>query len=247
MSEIATRIVSLESELEALRNELTLIQGRIDRGTPEEGLFDKALKVLSATSTIIAGVIVVVVGYFLTDSVNHALQQHQIEISSGQAMEQLLEKLRDPRAAKNNADATAITLASAFGNDAAVSLIMELEDGNEVTVPAAEKGLRALALKDQAPTCNLLVKVLTNESRLFSWRTHKVAVRLVGDLDCPDAKGTLAEYKAALASIRARNVREPLAEYQKIFASEPAVDEGSIKELSDQLDREIALVQVHSR
>jgi ankyrin repeat protein len=247
MSDIATRLASLESELEALHNELARIQDKIDRGTPEEGLFDKMLKVLSATSTIIAGVIVVVVGYFLTDSVNHALQQHQIEVSSGQAMEQLLEKLRDPRAAKNDADATAITLASAFGNDAAVALIMELEDGNEVTVPAAEKGLRALALKDQTPTCNLLVKVLTNESRLFSWRTHEAAVRLIGDLDCPNAKGTLAEYKAELASIGARNAQEPLAEYQKIFAPEPPVDEGSVKELSDQLDKEIALVQVHSR
>jgi hypothetical protein len=246
MNDFELRVARLEGALEVLRDEMARVDARINKNKTQEGRYDKFLRTVNAFSAIIAGTLVACVAYFLTDSVNHALQQHQIEVASGQAMQILTATLRDSHVEKPAAEAAALSLASAFGNDAAITLIMELEDGNEITIPAAEKALRALGLKNPAPTCELVAKVVLNNSRLFSLRTHETAIRLLGDLGCPNAAQTLHQYRTFLASVAARNLQNPIDEYSKVFGSEPAIDQGGIRDLTNTLDNELTLIQAQT-
>ena len=70
---------------------------------------------LQALTPLVSGILVAVVGYFLTGSVNNAIQRQQLQLSNVKEMRELLAQLNT--ADSTLADSAAFTL-SAFGRPA---------------------------------------------------------------------------------------------------------------------------------
>src|SRR6185295_13009015 len=106
----------LEERLEKLEGELARL-----KKPPRDWL-----EILKAAAPLISGVVVAVVGYFLTGSINNAIQKQQLELSNVKEMRQLLLDLSNPDASREQVQATAVTL-SAFGRHAVAPLVNLLQ------------------------------------------------------------------------------------------------------------------------
>ena len=85
---------------------------------------------LQALTPLVSGVLLAFVGYFLTGSVNNAIQRQQLQLSNVKEMRELLAQLET--ADSNQADVAAFTL-SAFGRPAVPPLMAALLSGGEGT------------------------------------------------------------------------------------------------------------------
>lgn len=188
---------------------------------------------LQAVSSLISGLVVVIVAYFLTGSVNQALQERQLELSNLTAMRELMVKLGSPDISLPDAEATTITLA-AFGKYAVVPLINQLQSERDIKVLAAEKGLRVLSLTHRAEVCESLMAILKNRTRLFTWQTHRRAIGLIGDINCVPAKPLLEQYAEL---IRRGTTKEGLEAYRDIVQEDPPPTFESIDLIRSELER----------
>ena len=124
--------------------------GKTEGKGPKDG-WDK----LQALAPLITGVVLAVVGYFLTGSVNQAVQKSQLQFNYVKEMQDLLVKLGDPKTTLEEAKTAAVGLA-AFGSYSIPPLLNEIQSG-ELNRPAAgEYGLRAVALADPLNACPAL-------------------------------------------------------------------------------------------
>src|SRR5262247_2818604 len=69
---------------------------------------------IQSVSALLSGLLVAVVGYFLTGMINRGLQERQFQFSSAKDMQELLARLNDPAVSLENKQSTALVLA-AFG------------------------------------------------------------------------------------------------------------------------------------
>lgn len=153
---------------------------------------------LQAVSGLLSGVLVAVVGFFLTNTVNRAVQDRQMQFSSAKDMQELLGRLTDPSKTPQDKETTALIVAN-WGKFALQPLINQLQ-GELNTSLAAEAGLHAIARSDPASTCAAMVAVLDNRTRLFPWPTHLAAIRVLADCSCPRAIPALERYRSLLNS-----------------------------------------------
>ena len=154
---------------------------------------------LQALTPLVSGILVAVVGYFLTGSVNNAIQRQQLQLSNVKEMRELLAQLNT--ADSTLADSAAFTL-SAFGRPAVAPLVAAMVAGGEVRAPAAERALRAIGLNEAEAVCEPVRKVLDNRTGRFPWVAHLSAIRLLGDLDCRGAGASVEAYARALDQIK---------------------------------------------
>jgi len=241
MESLETRLARVEGMMSATLARLGEEAGKAPTpapAPPRKGVLD----VVQAFGPIVSGLLVALVAYVLTGSVTQILEERRVELSFGQAMQPLLVKLRDSKADRIEAEATALTLAVAFGKDAALPLLSELQTGTEVSVPAAEKALQALGLNHRQPTCDVLARAVGNRTRLFSWTTQRTAARLLADLDCQHAVPTLAAYRAFLVSLAAQPPERALEEYRQAVRDEPPVSIGTLAELRAAIDQALRLL-----
>jgi len=155
---------------------------------------------LQAVTPLLAGILLAFVSYFLTGSVNNAIQRGQLQLSNVKEMRDLLAQLDTADATA--ADSAAFTL-SAFGRPAVPPLIAALLAGGDVRMPAAERSLRAIGLNDPAAVCGPIRRVIDNRTGRFSWLAHLSTIRLLGDLECRDARTSLEAYSRSLALVKA--------------------------------------------
>lgn len=192
---------------------------------------------LQALGPIVSGVLVAVVGYWLTGSVNNAIQRQQLQLSNVKEMRDLLGQLNTADA--DQAEAAALTL-SAFGRPAVPAVMGALAAGGEVRAPAAERALRAIGLNDPDAVCEPARKVVDNRTARFTWLAHLAALRLLGDLECRGARASVEAYARALAALRS-------ADDLKAFASrvEPEVplDRESVDQLAAQANRTLGILR----
>jgi hypothetical protein len=132
-----------------------------------------------------------------------------------------------------SAQATALTI-GAFGRPAVGPLVTTLATGDEIRRPAAERALRALGLTDSAAVCGPLVRIVDNRSGRFTWLTHLSALRLIGDLECGDARPALARYREVLAAVASP---DQLARLGPVFDQSVPTDMDSVQQLLGELDR----------
>jgi hypothetical protein len=188
---------------------------------------------LQALSSLISGLAVVVVGYLLTGSVNQAIQERQLELSNLKEMRELMIKLGTSDIDIENAEATAVTLA-VFGKYAVIPLIHQLQNGGVNRSLAAEKGLRALALTNRSDVGKAVCEILNNRTRLFTWQTHRQAIRLAGVIGCKEVEPILKVYEVLIRKTKTEGVIES---YKKIVQEDSSLNMESIALLQNELER----------
>ena len=150
---------------------------------------------LQAMSPLLGGVLVAIVTYFLSGSVTNAIQRQQLQLSNVKEMRDLLDQL-DKGAGEG--ESAAFTL-SAFGPPAVPALMAALLSGGVERAPAAERALWGIGLSSPQPVCDLAARVLDNRSGRITWISHVSVMRLLGDLQCRDARATVEAYARAVA------------------------------------------------
>jgi hypothetical protein len=194
---------------------------------------------LQALSPLITGVVLAVVGYFLTGSVNQAFQKSQLQFSYVKEMQELLAKLGESKTLEE-AKTTAVALA-AFGPYAIPPLLNEIQSGEMNRPAAGEYGLRAVALADPVKACPALGRVLENRTAAYNWLTHRAAVRILGSANCQSARPVIERYKARLQS--ASSSQESFAAFQESVADEPAVTKETVDLLKSEVEKTLKLLE----
>jgi hypothetical protein len=194
---------------------------------------------LQATGPLLTGVVVAIIGYWLTDSVNTALKRQELQLSNAREMREALSTLVSDSSTAEQAEVAALTLA-AFGAPAVGPLVTALFAGGDVRAPAAEKALRAVGLGDAAAVCGPMIRILDNRTGRFTWLTHLSAIRLIGDLECRDARPVLQRYSRLLDQVRGPDT---LAAVSGIVDPDLPVDLAAVEQLRAEMKRTERIVR----
>ena len=144
-------------------------------------------------------IVIALVGLYFTDTVRVGLERQQLQLANASGMQGLLTTLLSPEVTQANARAAASTLAS-FGPPAVAPLVTALADADDVRTPAIEGALRAIGLNNATAVCVPLMGILERQSGRFSWLMHRSAIRVIGDVRCPQARALLQSYAQRLAN-----------------------------------------------
>jgi hypothetical protein len=196
---------------------------------------------LQAIGPLLTGVVVALLGYWLTDSVNAALKRQELQLSNAREMRELVATLLNVDTTGEQADVAAMTM-SAFGPPAVAPLVTALFAGGDVRAPAAERALRAVGLSTPDAVCRPMISILDNHTGRFTWLTHLSAIRLIGDLECPRAQTVLQRYARLLEQVRGP---ETVAAYAAIVDSEPPVDVAAVDQVKGEMQRTLKILQGH--
>lgn len=194
---------------------------------------------LQAIGPVLTGVVVAVLGYWLTDSVNTALRRQELQLANAREMRELLATLVSETSSGEQAEVAALTMA-AFGPPAVGPLVTALFAGGDVRAPAAEKALRAVGLGNADAVCGPMRRILGNHTGRFSWLTHLSAIRLIGDLECRDARPVLQHYSRVLDQVRGTDTIDV---YARLVEAEPPVDLAAVDQLRGEMRRTMRILQ----
>jgi hypothetical protein len=192
---------------------------------------------LQALSPLISGILVAVVGYFLTGSVNSAIQRQQLQLSNVREMRELLVQLGADDPGQVYSAAFAL---SAFGRPAVPALIAALAAGGELRAPATEAALRTIGLNDPDAVCEPARRILDSRSAVYSWLAHLSAIRLLGDLECRGASRSVAVYAKSVDAVRAP---PDVTTFAARVAADPPLDFEGIGRLQTELQRTMKVLQ----
>jgi len=194
------RLSSLEQKVEsafALDSRLKAIDTRL-------GALDEAVKKPRRASVrdwiqtfgpYLTGLVVLIVGFWLKDSVALGFQREQLDLNYVMDVRELIESF-DKATEQSSADTNAIALAM-YGKFALVPLIERLE-GGDVAKIAAERGLRLVGANQPEAACPRFANILDDPSPRFAWQTHKTIIRLLGASECLEAIDLLENYTVTL-------------------------------------------------
>jgi hypothetical protein len=146
----------------------------------------------------ISPILLAAVGLYFTDTVRNGFERQQLQLANASGMQTLLVQLLGPNVSQTDARAAASTLAS-FGPPAVAPLVTALSDADDVRTPAIEGALRAIGLNNADAVCRPLMSVLERQTGRYSWLMYRSAVRVIGDVRCPEARTLLQAYAKALA------------------------------------------------
>lgn len=218
-----------DSDSAQIESRLRDLEKKVDELKPKKK--DRWDKVQIAAS-LISPLVTFGLGFFLIQLATLGLERQKFQISSVKELQTLLSELRKPETSAERAEDTALSIA-AFGPAARTPLIAILESGDPNMVIASERGLRAVGMDDLDPTCDRLIRVISSRSRLYSWFTHRTAIRVIGDLACKDAAKALEEYDVLLKDSKSP---EGLRRFQEYVRSTPAPTPESIDLLQRDVD-----------
>ena len=165
---------------------------------------------------LIASIVVLVLGFWIKDSVDLAIKQRQLDLSYTKEMLGLLQKLteeEDIGKLKNHA----VVLAS-FGEPALPALLMELRRADLHAV-AAQHGLEAMAVREPELLCRVLPPLLLKRNLHYDIGAHRTLVELIGDNGCRKALPQLRRYRDLVAAAVAG---QPAGLRQRIGGDIPA-------------------------
>jgi hypothetical protein len=186
-------------------------------------------------SKLILPLALVLITYWIKDSVDIALKERQLEVQTAQGMQAALTTLRTDGVTANAADAAALVLAS-FGRPAVVLLIREHDVGSPEVSLAAEKGLSVLGLTHQDDLCPALERVIGDRTRRFRIETHRMAVRQLMLADC-QALAPLRDYVRFLSGAAITDV----GYFEKRYRLEP--NPSAIEALRKEVEGALAAIR----
>ena len=175
---------------------------------------------------LVAAVVILVLGFWIKDSVDLAIKQRQLDLSYSKEMQGLLQKL-SAGGSTQELQTTAVVLAS-FGQAALPALLSELREPG-LRGDAASEGLNVLALREPEPVCAALPRVLSLRLQ-YDWQAHERVVMMLGQHGCTKAREPLRRYRdlvqAALTgqpqrfeALMREPVREPREVYPRVLKS----------------------------
>ena len=228
MADVEQRIAAIEQRVEsafALDGRLKALEADV-RKLRSSSLRDW----VQTLGPYVSGLVVLLVGFWIKDSVTLALQREQLDLEYVKQMRDLIQDF-DEANSQAAADANAVGLAM-YGKYAIIPLVERLE-GGDVAPLAAERGLRLVGGHDPTAACPKFIGVITDQARRFKWQTHKTMVKVIGQSSCVDARPALEAYGAQLKSLGgdARAVEQ--------FARRYSESEGFDVESAASLHREI--------
>lgn len=160
---------------------------------PAKPMWSRALSWMGGEAPkLLASVVILVLGFWIKDSVDLAIKQRQLDLSYSKEMASLVQRMAEQTELGQLED-TAVVLAS-FGDPALPSLLAAMRSSG-VRAIAAERGLEMLALRDATALCATLPRVLQMRSRRFDWQAHLMVVRLLGSAGCTQALVPLRTYR----------------------------------------------------
>ena len=165
----------------------------MDAPAPPKPLPARVLAWMGAEAPkLLASVVVLVLGFWIKDSVDLAIKQRQLDLSYTKEMLGLLQKLteEDDLSKLNNG---AVVLAS-FGEPALPALLMELRR-TDLHAVAATRGLEAMAVRDPELLCRVLPPLLLKRNQHYDIGAHRTLVSLIGDNGCRKALPQLRRYR----------------------------------------------------
>lgn len=188
-------------------------------------------EIFGAFTPLVSGVVVVIVGFLLKDSVTLALQREQLQLSHVVEMRDLILDLNDPNLPAPSAEPTALTLA-AFGKLAVRPLLSTLDGEAESKTKAAMEGLRSVGFQEPTYVCGELAKALDNRAGLYDWSTHLLVIELLGQLGCSKAIPSLDAHQSLLA----RSQPPEFAPYAMTVRQREPLDIAGIKKLKARME-----------
>lgn len=141
---------------------------------------------------LLASVVVLVLGFWIKDSVDLAIKQRQLDLSYTKEMQGLLQKISEEEDLAKLKNA-AVVLAS-FGEPALPALLMELRRPDLHGV-AAQHGLEAMAVREPELLCRVLPPLLLKRNQHYGIDAHRSLLELVGDNGCVKALPQLRRYR----------------------------------------------------
>ncbi len=210
---------------------------KIAKNRNQKDWWDKFGILAKAVGPLATALLVLIIGFGIKDSVDFALRQRQLEISSAQGMQEMIAELHRGNLTKSDAEAAATALA-AFGPAALLPLVNVLSTGAIEEKLAAGKGLFLIGISHPEPTCQILESVLKNRNQQFSWSTHRSVIRLLGQINCRDAIDSLKEYQALVRE----NTESGLKAYRSIVLGQSPPELADMDEVEKEVDRALGLL-----
>lgn len=199
---------------------------------------------LQAISPLASGLVLALVGYFLTGAVTVRLQQQQLDLSNVKEMRDQLAVMVSQKSQPEDLQAAAFTL-SAFGAPAVAPLVGALitadQFGDNRRNVIAD-ALRTMGLTRPDAVCEPLLKILDNHTGRFRWTVHMVAIQIIGDLECPSAGPAIQCYNDVVSRVAAPS---DLPTYAVLVAATPEVDMIAIDQLKQELQRTLRIIGAH--
>lgn len=152
-----------------------------------------------ALPALIGSVVVLMLGYWIKDSVDQALSRQQLQLSYVKEMQPLLEKLGHSGEGELGAtgkEQIAVLLAG-FGEPAVMPLAHELRYAGS-RLQSAETGLRALAMSNPDAICRRLPAVLGSAPPLLGWQGQQAVAGVLASAGCVQAAPLLRQQALAI-------------------------------------------------
>ena len=154
--------------------------------------------------------------------VTHAVGRRQAQLGEAKEMQTLIGGILEAQDA-DKATAAAIGL-SAYG-DIALEPLRQLIRSKQASVAlAAQEGLRSVGTTKPGSVCKAMQQLIDNRTQLYSFETHRFAVRLIGQLRCHRARPALENYVTMLE-------REGLDGYKRYVAPDPVPNQQTVDQL----------------
>lgn len=215
------RVTKLEAEVDRLQihARLSRLEQSADK-PPSRGFVGWMGQALPQ---LITGVVLLVVGFWIKDSVDLAVKQQQLQLSYVKEMKDQLDAMAKKDADLQDVQRAAVLIAT-FGQPAVLPLMNEVRQGGNRTL-GAEVGLRSLALMHPESVCDVVLRVVSNRARVLDWEAQMVSSRILAAAGCAKALPVLRKHKQALRAARdgkedalSAIVREPpTLQQQKIW------------------------------
>lgn len=183
--------------------------------------------------SIVMPIAVLLVGWRLSGAIELGLKREAHEVAQAKEMRDLITELLKAKVKQADAKSAALTL-SAYGAVAVSPLLTVLTDySDEVRLPAAEAALRALGRSHPDEVCKPVLHIVRSPGGAVPWTAYASAVRLVGNIACPNAKEVLTRVRDRLKTADEQAL-------QKDFLDPANLD---VKELQSEVDRSLESLQ----
>lgn len=150
--------------------------------------------------SLIPSIVLAIIGYYLNDTVNRALKEHELQIDVVKDMQSLAAALQKSDIQRTEALAVAAQLAS-YGKYSIPFFINVQEVGNEYGNLGALEGLRMVARTEPDAVCERVEGVIRNRTGLYRWQSHLAALQLIGEAHCSAAYSLVKAYRSDLVSL----------------------------------------------
>ncbi len=180
--------------------------------------------------------VVLLVGWWIKDSVSLALTQKQLDLANVKEMRELVLVLLKPGLESEDYQSAAVALAP-FGTYT-ISTFLQLEqEGSDFQQLASEAGLRAVALKEPKAVAEQLRRIIRNRTGFYSYSAHLFAIRMLAQMGVQESLPELEDYHTRLARAASDSLR--LETWRSMVSENRRPDKLQLKRLMASLEASI--------